>query len=43
MLWSIAFTLAMGLSAFLVYLYYLRKGQFENLEEVKYQIFHEEE
>lgn len=33
----------MGLAGLLVYLYYFRQGQFEDQEDVKYQLFHEEE
>jgi len=39
----ILLTLASGLSAFFVFLLFLRQGQFEDCEEVKYQLFHEEE
>jgi cbb3-type cytochrome oxidase maturation protein len=35
-------SLAMGLAGFLIYLYYLRKGQFEDPEDVKYQMFRED-
>lgn len=43
MLWYIVSTIAMALAGFVVYLYYLRKGQFEDPEDVKYQMFREEE
>lgn len=33
----------MGVAGFLVYLYYLRKGQFDSSEDVKYQMFREDE
>lgn len=43
MLLEICITLASGLAAFLIFVYYVRKGQFDASEEVKYQIFHEDE
>lgn len=39
MLWMIVSSIALGLAALLVYIYYLKKGQFEDSEDVKYQIF----
>lgn len=33
----------MGLVGVATYIYYLRKGQFEDPEDVKYQIFREDE
>lgn len=33
----------MGLGGVIAYVYYLRKGQFDDLEDVKYQIFRDEE
>jgi cbb3-type cytochrome oxidase maturation protein len=32
-----------GLAGVIIYIYFLRDGQFEDDEEVKYQLFHEEE
>lgn len=32
-------SIALGLAALFVYIYYLKKGQFEDQEDVKYQIF----
>lgn len=43
MIWYIVSSIAMGLAAGLVYAYYHKKGHFKGLEEVKYQIFHEDE
>ncbi len=43
MLWLIVSSIAFGGSGMLVYIYYLRKGQFEDPEDVKYQMFREEE
>jgi cbb3-type cytochrome oxidase maturation protein len=36
-------SLALGFAGLIVYIYYFKKGQFEDEEEVKYQIFHEED
>jgi len=43
MLWYIASSIAMGLSFLLIYAYYMRKGQFEDTEDVKFQMFREDE
>lgn len=43
MLWLIASSIAFGLAGILVYIYYLRKGQFDDVEDVKYQMFRDEE
>jgi hypothetical protein len=40
--WFLVFSLAGGLGGLGVFIYYLRKGQFEEPEEPKYQIFREE-
>lgn len=42
MLWFILGTSLMGLSGLFIYLYYLKKGQFDDSEDVKYQMFREE-
>lgn len=39
----IALSIATGLAGIALYIYFLRKGQFEDVEEVKYQLFREEE
>ena len=36
-------SLAMGLAGLAIYYYYMRKGQFDDAEDVKYQIFRDEE
>lgn len=36
-------SLALGLGGLLLYIYYQRKGQFEDPEDVKYQMFREED
>lgn len=43
MLAYILSSLAMGLSGLLIYFYYLKKGQFDQEEDVKYQIFRDED
>ena len=43
MLAVLLLTLAFGMSGFLVFLYFWKKGQFEDVEETKYQMFQEEE
>lgn len=42
MIWILASTLIMALAGISVYIYYLRKGQFEDTEDVKYQMFRED-
>lgn len=39
--WTIIGSLVAALAGLFVYIYYLRKGQFEDPEEVKYQLFRE--
>lgn len=41
--WMILGSFASGLVALGVYFYYQRQGQFENMEDVKYQILREDE
>lgn len=43
MLWYISSSVALGLAGMLAYLYYLKKGQFDDPEDVKYQMFREDE
>lgn len=38
-----AITISFALAGMLVYVYYLRKGQFDDPEDVKYQMFRDEE
>lgn len=35
-------SLALGFAGLLIYLFYLKKGQFDEGEDVKYQIFRDE-
>lgn len=43
MIWCLASSLLLGLGGMAIYIYYLRKGQFEDPEDVKYQMFRDEE
>lgn len=43
MIWYIVSSIALGLAGLLVYLYYYYKGQFDDDEDVKYQLFRDEE
>lgn len=43
MIWYIASSIALGLAGLIMYIYYLRKGQFDDPEDVKYQLFRDEE
>ena len=43
MFWSLFSTIAMALLGVIVYIYYLQKGQFDDPEDVKYQMFREED
>jgi len=43
MLLCLASSFALGLAGIMIYIYYLRKGQFEDPEDVKYQMFRDEE
>lgn len=36
-------TFSFALTGMLIYIYYLRKGQFDDFEDVKYQMFRDEE
>jgi len=40
--WFLMFSLVGGLGGLLVFIYYLKKGQFDDPEEPKYQIFRED-
>lgn len=43
MLWLIVSGVALGLASLMIYYYYMRKGQFEDPEDVKYQMFRDKE
>lgn len=36
-------SVALGLAGLLIYIYYARNGQFDDLEDTKYQMFRDEE
>ncbi|MCE2982475.1 MAG: cbb3-type cytochrome oxidase assembly protein CcoS [Parachlamydia sp.] len=40
--YTIVSSLAASLTGLLIYIYFSKKGQFEDQEAVKYQMFHEE-
>jgi homoserine kinase len=42
MIWTLLSSIIGAVAGLAIYIYYLRKGQFENPEEVKYQLFREE-
>ncbi len=42
MIWSIAGSFTFGLIGLMIYLYYFQKGQFDDPEDVKYQLFRDE-
>ena len=39
----VLFSLLTGFAAFVIFLRHMKKGQFEDLEETKYQLFREED
>lgn len=43
MIWYLAPTFSFALAGMIIYIYYLRKGQFDDSEDVKYQMFREDE
>ena len=43
MAWYLTVTFSFALAGMLIYIYYLNKGQFEDSEDVKYQMFREED
>ena len=43
MIWYLAATISFALAGMLIYIYYLRNGQFDDLEDVKYQMFRDDE
>lgn len=42
MVFAILSTLGLGLAGLAVFLFYQRKGQFDDVEDVKYQMFRED-
>ena len=43
MFWYISSSFALALAGVIVFVYYLRKGQFEDPEDVKYTLFRDDE
>jgi len=43
MIWYLGGTIPLALAGILVYIYFLRQGQFDDPEDVKYQMFRDEE
>lgn len=43
MLWSLFASLPIGVAAIIIFVYYLRSGQFDDPEDVKYQMFRDDE
>jgi hypothetical protein len=43
MLWLIISSVAFGLAGMLIFIYYFCKGQFDDVEDIKYQMFRSEE
>lgn len=42
MFWYLSSSIALALAGVIIYIYYLKKGQFDDHEEPKYQMFREE-
>lgn len=40
--WTLMSTILSGIAGLAIYIYYLRKGQFDDPEDVKYQLFRDE-
>lgn len=43
MIWYLVSSLALAFTGAIVYVYYLKKGQFEKQEDVKYQLLREDD
>ena len=43
MIWYLVSTLLFGITGVVICVVALKRGQFEDLEDVKYQLFHEDE
>lgn len=43
MLWALEASLIMAVGSFILFWYYLRRGQFDDMEDAKYQMFRDEE
>lgn len=38
-IWTLFSTITAGFTGLVVFLYFLRKGQFDDIEDIKYQLF----
>jgi cbb3-type cytochrome oxidase maturation protein len=43
MLWAITASLIFALGSLFIFLYYLKKGQFNDVEDAKYQMFRDDD
>jgi pentatricopeptide repeat protein len=43
MFWALISSVLAAVGAMLIFVYYLRQGQFDDVEDVKYQMFREDE
>lgn len=43
MFWCLISTLLLGFSGLIAYIYYLKSGQFDDIEDVKYQMFRDDQ
>lgn len=43
MYWYLLSTILLSFCGLIAFVYFAKRGQFENLEDVKYQMFHEDE
>lgn len=43
MIWYLLSSILMAFAGIFIYIYYFRKGQFEDTEMIKFQMFHEED
>ncbi|MCB1118677.1 MAG: cbb3-type cytochrome oxidase assembly protein CcoS [Chlamydiia bacterium] len=43
MIWYLFSTLTMGIGGIVCYIYFLKKGQFDDPEDTKYELFREDE
>lgn len=43
MIWYLATSVAFGLAGLAIYIFYFQKGQFDDPEDVKYQMFRDDD
>lgn len=41
--WCLASSFLLGLGGIIAYIYFLRQGQFDDVEDIKYQMFRDDE